>query len=112
MAKTIPARSELDTQFTWATTDLYPTDEAWEAEMPRIQELVDTLKACQGTLGQSAQNLLRFLQLEDQFNLKAEPFACYAMYKKDQDTRDPKAQQMSCLLYTSPPGAGSGGLPR
>ena len=95
MAKTIPARSELDTQFTWATTDLYPTDEAWEAEMPRIQELVDTLKACQGTLGQSAQNLLRFLQLEDQFNLKAEPFACYAMYKKDQDTRDPKAQQMS-----------------
>ena len=95
MAKTIPARSELDTQFTWATTDLYPTDEAWEAEMPRIQELVDTLKACQGTLGQSAQNLLRFLQLEDQFNLKAEPFACYAMYRKDQDTRDPKAQQMS-----------------
>ena len=95
MAKTIPARSELDTQFTWATTDLYPTDEAWEAEIPRIQELVDTLKACQGTLGQSAQNLLRFLQLEDQFNLKAEPFACYAMYKKDQDTRDPKAQQMS-----------------
>ncbi len=95
MAKTIPARSELDTQFTWATTDLYPTDEAWEAEMPRIQELVDTLKACQGTLGQSAQNLLRFLQLEDQFNLKAEPFACYAMYKKDQDTRGPKAQQMS-----------------
>ena len=61
--------------------------------MPRIQELVDTLKACQGTLGQSAQNLLRFLQLEDQFNLKAEPFACYAMYKKDQDTRDPKASR-------------------
>ena len=31
----IPARSELDPQYTWATTDLYPSDEAWEADIPK-----------------------------------------------------------------------------
>ena len=91
----IPARSELDPQFTWATTDLFSSDGAWEAEIPEIQKLIDQLKACQGTLGRSAQDLLAFFKLEDQFTLKAEPFACYAMYQRDQDTRDPRAQKMN-----------------
>ena len=41
----IPARNELDPQFTWATTDLYPTKEAWEAEIPEIQKLIAQMKA-------------------------------------------------------------------
>ena len=91
----IPARSELDPQFTWDTTDLFSSDGAWEAEIPEIQKLIEQLKACQGTLGRSAQDLLAYLKLGDQFTLKAEPFACYAMYLRDQDTRDSKAQKMS-----------------
>lgn len=65
MEQKIPQRSELDPQYTWATTDLYPNEEAWEADIPKIQEVVGRLKACQGTLGQSAQGLLKFLQLEE-----------------------------------------------
>lgn len=91
----IPARSELDPQFTWATTDLFPSDGAWEAVIPEIQKLIEQLKACQGTLGRSAQDLLAYLKLGDQFTLEAEPFACYAMYQRDQDTRDPRAQKMN-----------------
>ena len=91
----IPARSELDPQFTWDTTDLFSSDGAWEAEIPEIQKLIEQLKACQGTLGRSAQDLLAFFKLEDQFTLRAEPFACYAMYQRDQDTRDPRAQKMN-----------------
>ena len=82
----IPLRSQLDPQYTWATTDLYPTDKDWEAQIPQIQAMVEKLKACKGTLGKSSQNLLAFLKLEDEFELLADPFACYAMYKKDQDT--------------------------
>ena len=41
----IPARSELDPQFTWATTDLYPSDEAWEAEIPKVKAMIDQFKA-------------------------------------------------------------------
>ena len=94
----IPLRSQLDPQYTWATTDLYPTDKDWEAQIPQIQAMVEKLKACKGTLGKSSQNLLAFLKLEDKFELLADPFACYAMYKKDQDTRDPNAQKMSGVM--------------
>lgn len=94
----IPLRSQLDPQYTWATTDLYPTDKDWEAQIPQIQAMVEKLKACKGTLGKSSQNLLAFLKLEDEFELLADPFACYAMYKKDQDTRDPNAQKMSGVM--------------
>ena len=95
MEQKIPQRSELDPQYTWATTDLYPNEEAWEADIPKIQEVVGRLKACQGTLGQSAQGLLKFLQLEDEFTRVGEPFVSYAMYLRDQDTRNPQAQKMS-----------------
>lgn len=94
----IPLRNQLDPQYTWATTDLYPTDKDWEAQIPQIQAMVEKLKACKGTLGKSSQNLLAFLKLEDEFELLADPFACYAMYKKDQDTRDPNAQKMSGVM--------------
>ncbi len=94
----IPLRSQLDPQYTWATTDLYPTDKDWEEQIPQIQAMVEKLKACKGTLGRSSQNLLAFLKLEDEFEQLADPFACYAMYKKDQDTRDPNAQKMSGVM--------------
>ena len=91
----IPARSELDPQFTWATTDLYPSDEAWEAEIPKVKAMIDQFKAFQGKLGESARSLLDYMKLEDAFNLLAEPFACYAFYKQDEDTRSPAGQKMN-----------------
>lgn len=90
----IPARSELDPQFTWATTDLYPSDEAWEAEIPKVKAMIDQFKAFQGKLGESARSLLDYMKLEDAFNLLAEPFAYYAFYKQDEDTRSPAGQKM------------------
>ncbi len=91
----IPARSELDPQFTWATTDLYPSDEAWEAEIPKVKAMIDQFKAFQGKLSESARSLLDYMKLEDAFNLLAEPFAYYAFYKQDEDTRSPAGQKMN-----------------
>ena len=91
----IPAREELDPQFTWATTDLYATDQDWEADLPKLKDLIQQLKGCQGRLGESAASLLAYLQLEDQFSLLAEPLACYAFYKQDEDTRNPTYQRMN-----------------
>ena len=93
--KKIPARGELDPRFTWATEDLFSSDEAWEAEIPAIRQLIGQLQGYRGRLARSAGDLLAFLRLEDQFSLRAEPFACYAMYKRDQDTRAARAQRMS-----------------
>lgn len=94
MGHKIPARSEVDPQYTWATTDLFSSDEAWEAEIPRLQEMIGKLKGFQGKLGESGENLLAFFQLQDDFNAAADPFGGYAFYKKDEDTRNPVYQKM------------------
>lgn len=95
MEHKIPVRGEVDPKFTWATTDLFPTDEAWEAEIPKIQNMVQKFKGYEGKLGESGQNLLGFLRLEDDFLRIADPFVGYAMYKKDEDTRNPVYQKMA-----------------
>ena len=95
MEHKIPVRGEVDPKFTWATTDLFPTDEAWEAEIPKIQDMVQKFKGYEGKLGESGQNLLGFLRLEDDFLRIADPFVGYAMYKKDEDTRNPVYQKMA-----------------
>lgn len=99
MEHKIPVRSQVDPQFTWATTDLFATDEAWEAEIPKLREILEKLKGYQGKLGESGENLLAFLQLNDQFTRMADPFAGYAMYKKDEDTRNPVYQKMSGQMH-------------
>lgn len=99
MEHKIPVRSQVDPQFTWATTDLFATDEAWEAEIPKLREILEKLKGYQGKLGESGENLLAFLQLNDQFTRMADPFAGYAMYKKDEDTRNPAYQKMSGQMH-------------
>ena len=83
MEHKIPARSELDPQYTWATTDLFSSDEAWEAEIPKLQGMIRELKGYQGKLGESGDTLLAFFQLEDEFTRTADPFGGYAFYKKD-----------------------------
>ncbi len=99
MEHKIPVRSQVDPQFTWATTDLFATDKAWEAEIPKLREILEKLKGYQGKLGESGENLLAFLQLNDQFTQIADPFAGYAMYKKDEDTRNPVYQKMSGQMH-------------
>ncbi len=57
--------------------------------------MVQKFKGYEGKLGESGQNLLGFLRLEDDFLRIADPFVGYAMYKKDEDTRNPVYQKMA-----------------
>ena len=50
----IRERSEIPVEDTWATEDLYATDEAWEQELETLKEDKDTLASFAGKLSQSA----------------------------------------------------------
>ena len=54
-------RRTCDPALTWALTDLFPTDDAWRAELSRVRGLLPALAAYQGRLGESAATLLAFL---------------------------------------------------
>ena len=55
-------RSEQNPEVCWTTADLYPNDEAWEAEFAACQVLPGEMAAYEGRLGSCADTLLEFLQ--------------------------------------------------
>ena len=91
----IRKRSEIAVEDTWATEDLYPTDEAWEKELATLEEDKQKLESYAGSLGRSGDTLFAYLQSTEQTNVKAKRLANYCMRKSDEDTRDAHYQAMT-----------------
>ena len=66
MSKPVPARADCDPQYQWALTDIFPSDEAWQAQYDRTMAALDTLRGYEGHLADSADTLLRYLRLGDE----------------------------------------------
>ena len=84
--KKIPKRSEVDKQYTWATEDLFATDELWEKALEDAKKYIPMAEAYKGRLGESADTLYGFLKARDEANLKIGRLANYTMRKSDEDT--------------------------
>ena len=84
--KKIPKRSEVDKQYTWATEDLFATDELWEGALEDAKKYIPMAEAYKGRLGEGADTLYGFLKARDEANLKIGRLANYAMRKSDEDT--------------------------
>lgn len=64
--KKIPKRSEVDKQYTWATEDLFATDELWEKALEDAKKYIPMAEAYKGRLGESADTLYGFLKARDE----------------------------------------------
>ena len=83
----IPERKDLNPAETWALEDLFPSDEAWSAELERAKGYPAQVSAYAGRLGESAQTLLAFLRLDDEISLCFDALINYVMRRGDEDTR-------------------------
>ena len=92
--KKIWQREEIPVEHTWATEDLYPTDEAWEAELATIAQDQEHAASFAGKLGLSGTDLYEYLYAEEMSGVKISRLANYCMRKADVDTRNPKYQGM------------------
>jgi len=90
----IPKRSEVKEEYTWDLRDMFPGDEAWMAEYEAMKAVPAQYEAFKGTLGASAENLLSFLKLDDEINVRLSKLYGYASCKGDQDTADSFYQDM------------------
>lgn len=89
--KTISAfehRSDVPKEYTWAVEDLYAGDDEWKQDLDKIKGYIPKLESYHGTLGENADNLLGFLQLQDEISVLLDRFANYALRKADEDTRN------------------------
>ncbi len=97
MAETnrIRKRSEIPVEDTWATEDLYASDELWEQELASLAEDQAQLAAYAGKLGESAQSLYGYMEKMEAVDVKASLLANYCMRKADEDTRNAVYQAMT-----------------
>ena len=90
--KTIPERSAIPQPYTWNTADLYPSDQAWQDDFVRLQDLTARLAEYEGRLGGSAAVLYDFLTLEQEAGELLVRLMDYAQRRSDEDTRVPEYQ--------------------
>ena len=99
--KKIPERAELAQQDKWAIEDIYATDELWEADLEKARGYIPKVAAFAGHLGESAQMLLAYAQMEEEIEVLASDLANYAMRRADEDVRVAKYQAMTGRLMSS-----------
>ena len=90
----IKERSEIAVEDTWNLADLYPGDEAWEADFAKLEDDKAKLSAFDGKL-QEAESLYAYLYAMETADARIERLAHYCMRKADEDTRIGKYQAMS-----------------
>ena len=104
--KAIPKRSEVPVEDTWDLSDIFASDEAWEAEFEAMKALPKRIAALQGTLGRSAGDLLGWFRLQDELSVRLTKLHGYANCSSDQDTADAryvdmKSRAMSVVVAIS-----------
>nr|WP_245335116.1 oligoendopeptidase F [Streptococcus oricebi] len=80
-------RNEIAEKYTWDLTTVYPSDQAWQEELARLESDIEAAQAWSGHLLDSAQNLLQVTQLYLDLMRRLEKLSVYASMKNDQDTR-------------------------
>ena len=88
-------REEISQQYKWKMEDLYATNEAWEADFEKLQKGIEELQKFEGTLGESAENLLKVHEMSDELNQIAEKVYVYANQRLHENTGNAYYQGLS-----------------
>ncbi len=79
----------------WAIEDLFASDQQWEQALEELRKELAKVPQYAGKLGESAQTLCAYLQLQDRVDRMLSDLAEYAQRRTDEDTRVAAYQAMS-----------------
>ena len=85
---------EIKDEYKWNLEDIYSSDEDWEKDFNRVNELLPGYRKFIGKLGSSAETLLSCFKFDDELGIKLERLSLYAMLAKDSDMSIPRYQAM------------------
>ncbi len=89
-AQDLKERDQIADKYKWNLSDIYKSDQAWENDVAAIEKMIPSVKAFEGRISKSADDLLAFYKLSEQINKKIENALVYAGMSFDQDTRNQK----------------------
>ncbi len=93
--KNIPQRSDIEDKYKWDLSDLYESDEAWEEDFNKVQEMLTKAKGFTGRLAESPQVLFDCLKLRTDISKICDNLHFYARRNADLDHRVSKYQSMT-----------------
>lgn len=99
--KKILERSEIALADRWAVEDMYPSDEAWMADLEKLKALSAELAAFAGKLGQDAETLLSFASKNEEAAVLLSNLLNYSSRRNDEDTRVAKYQEMNGMAMSA-----------
>ncbi|MCJ7754409.1 MAG: hypothetical protein MUP13_07570, partial [Thermoanaerobaculales bacterium] len=85
-------RAQIAEKFTWDLSQIYPDWAAWEADLERLQSLMESYQELKGTLAEGAQQVLLASRLSDDLGQLAYRVYQYPGLMQSQDTRDNTVQ--------------------
>ena len=106
----IRKRVDVPVAYTWATEDIFPSDEAWEAEFCRVKGELSSYERFRGHLGDSAKMLYGCLQFDEEVGAAIDKLYGYAHLRSDVDTGNPVYQKLlgrAASLYSEASAASS-----
>lgn len=81
----IRKRNEIEEVYKWRLEEIYPTKQAWADDYEEVKVLINKVSEKQGSLSNSALDLLTTLKLSDDLGIKAEKLYVYARMRRDED---------------------------
>ncbi len=91
----VPAREEIEKQYTWDLSALFESDEQWEEAFGLAEKEIEEYAAYEGKISASARFLLECLKLNDEIGIQMDELSSYASRKRDQDLGRSEYQAMS-----------------
>ena len=91
----IRKRADVPAEYTWATEDIFPSDEAWEEAFLRVKGELSSYGDFKGHLGDSAEMLYGCLRFDERIGMALDKLYGYAHLRSDVDTGDPVYQKLS-----------------
>ncbi len=91
--ETIPLRKDVPAEYKWDLTQLYKTDDEWEADLKKIPSLVKTFASFKGRLAESSSIFLEALKADEALDRQIEKVYHYASLNNEADQGDSAAQE-------------------
>ncbi len=92
---TVPARSEIDEEYTWALDTIYASDDEWEQAFEEAESLAEELAGFEGRTTEDGPTLLEVLETYERTMRTVSMVASYARMRRDEDTTDDHYQALT-----------------
>jgi oligoendopeptidase F len=85
---TIPKRTDIDYKYKWDLSQIYPDWQTWEADLARLEQLMNDYAALKGTLAGGPENLYKAYKLSDELDKLAYKVYRFPQLSRALDNRD------------------------